>query len=178
MAPLAEALELEELPLDSPELDCVSFLQAGFWGRHKAKFGWQPRLEPLPPHLRQVEAALLSVVLADAPCLVVDREDNVVLHAGPRQQGRLLENNPNIVSRFDDREAEDLDRSAGWVDQAGRQAQKRGLAAARRSQDRNEFVAVDGHVDTAQRLEPAGSCAEHLSDAGKVDGGWRDCHRR
>lgn len=43
MAPLAEALELEELPLDSPELDCASFLQAGFWGHHKAKFGWQPR---------------------------------------------------------------------------------------------------------------------------------------
>ena len=60
-----------------------------------------------------------------------------------------------LAARLLRRHAVDRDRAAGRLLEIGDDAQQRGLAAARRADERDELAPADGEVDVGQRLRPA-----------------------
>ncbi len=61
------------------------------------------------------------------------REQHVVEHTAPRHQARALEDEAVIAERFGDFPAADRHRARRLLNEAGNDAQQRGLAAAARA---------------------------------------------
>ncbi len=75
---------------------------------------------------------------------------DVAADGPPRHQGGILEHVADPL-------AVDSHRSAGRLEQPGRNAQQRRLAAARRADDRHEFATVDAERDVGDRFVPSGN---------------------
>jgi hypothetical protein len=64
-----------------------------------------------------------------------------------------LENDPDVAMRFDNFFAAKTNFAARWRDKAGKHFQQGGFAAARWSEDDEEFAIVDREVERAQRRD-------------------------
>ena len=77
---------------------------------------------------------------------------NTVRHG---KQAVVLKHKAAIAARLAHDAAVEQHFARGRLFEAGDDAQERGLAAAARSDDRDELAAIDGQVDAAQRVELA-----------------------
>ena len=72
----------------------------------------------------------------------LQRQHHVVADRQPRQQRRILERHADAHRLGADFAARDIDIAAGRLDQPGDELEDRGLAAARRADQRDEIAAV------------------------------------
>ena len=73
--------------------------------------------------------------------------------------------------------AGNLGDAGGWLDQVADDAQKRALAAPRRTNERDELPGLDREVDVLESRHSAVPGLEDLFDVGKLDC-WRGARRR
>src|SRR6185437_4765086 len=105
---------------------------------------------------------------------------DVAQHAAPRIERRSLEDIAISAgeARLLGRDAVDLNGAAGRAFEIGDDAQQRGLAAARRPDQRHEIPFVDGEVDVAERRDRRVGGLEHEIETGDfhrgLAGGGRD----
>src|SRR5215472_2013580 len=104
-----------------------------------------------PDQLQQFERAAAGRRIGAACDLRPDHR--VVEHGAPRQQVVGLEYEAAVTARPRHRLAVDQDPPRRRRLEAGDDAQKSGLAAAARPDDRNELAGRDRQLDRAQRLE-------------------------
>jgi hypothetical protein len=132
------------------------------------EFVWQAFLEAAQAgEVQQLAGAF--AVLRPAPAEDLDREQDVVQHRSPRQQGGTLEQHRDVGARFRDRRTGDGDLAGGDRQQPGDHAEEGRLPAAGAAEDRDELTLGDVEVDAAQRLHPAGPAVEGTGHAGQPD---------
>ena len=108
--------------------------------------------------------------LVTGPACLAQAEGDVLPHVEVRKQRVALEyrvDRSPVWPHGRDVASTDVDRPLGWLLEAGDHPQSRGLAAARRADDREELAALDFEVEGADRLQ----VAEPLGDGGKADRG-------
>src|SRR5262249_33472478 len=91
--------------------------------------------------------------------------DRVGEHGAPRQKIVALEQEAAIAARAAHRASVERHFARAGSFEAGDDAQKRGLAAARRTDDRDELAALDRKIDVLQRLQ----FAERLAEMGDLE---------
>src|SRR2546430_6224924 len=91
-------------------------------------------------------------------------DDRVGKHRTPGKEIIGLEHEAAVAAWSRDRAAVEFDLPGACRLEAGDDAQKRGLAAARGADDGNEFTALDHEVDVVQRLQ----FAERLAEMGNL----------
>ncbi len=130
--------------------------------------------EILQPHQFQQLLAAGDFLRGDATVLMAHGKGQVVADVQPRQQGRSLEDDADLVTRAVHRTAVDADLAVGWPYQPGEDAQQRGLAAARGAEHRDELVAADVETGVVQRHHLAAiGGGEDLADPVEADVGAR-----
>src|SRR5262245_11169930 len=92
-------------------------------------------------------------------------DDRVGEHRAPRQKIVVLEHEAAVAARTAHGASVERDLARGGRFEARDDAQKRGLAAAGRADDRNELAAFDREVDVPQRLQ----FAERLAEMGDLE---------
>src|SRR5262249_39011949 len=92
-------------------------------------------------------------------------DDRVGEHRAPRQEIVTLEHEAAVAARTAHRASVERHLARGGRFEAGDDAQKRRLAAARRADDRNELAALDREIDVLQRLQ----FAERLAEMGDLE---------
>ena len=99
-------------------------------------------------------------------------DGDVVERRLPRHQRVLLEEVAGAPVEPGERRAEDLDRARRRRQQAGRDVEQRGLAAAGRADDGDELAGRDGEIGRRDgRIAPAAREPERDRHAGKRNGG-------
>ena len=99
-------------------------------------------------------------------------------HAAPRHERAVLEHDADIGARRVDDLAVDEDLPVGAIEQPGNQEQKRGLAAPRRAEERDEFAGRDAEIGGSERVHLVVTGAEELADRPDLDGRARCGNRR
>src|SRR5262249_10989110 len=99
------------------------------------------------------------------------RKRDVTFDGAPGIKRRRLEDITVMAfqPRLFGRDAIDQDRSGARLLQVGDDAQERGFAATRRSDERDEIAAIDLQVDVAERLHLAVAGLKGERDAARVD---------
>ncbi len=92
--------------------------------------------------------------LASRPAAQPERQPDIVEHARPRHQRRLLEDEPDIHAAR--RLPAPLDPPRRRRRQPGDQAQRRRLAAARRPEQRHEIAVRQAEIDARDGDDPVG----------------------
>jgi hypothetical protein len=99
-------------------------------------------------------------------------EADVLAHRHPGEQRVVLEHHAAVAAGAADALAVDEDLAAGWLLEAGDDAQHSGLAAAGSADQTDELALRDGRIDAAERFDLAvanGKPFGHAAD-GDVDG--------
>lgn len=104
-----------------------------------------------------------------APAEDLDREQDVVQHRAPGQQGGPLEQHGDVAAGLGDRRAGHGDLALGDRQQPGDHAEQGGLAAAGAAEDGDELALRDVEVDAAQRLDAARAAVEGTGHRGQLD---------
>src|SRR5216684_1073064 len=99
------------------------------------------------------------------------REQHVVQHRAPAQEGGSLEHHPHPVGRLLHRDPVEPDLPARAREQAGHDLHERGLAAAARAHDRHELPRRDLERGRPQRDLWAGTGRVPLLDVADLDEG-------
>ena len=116
-------------------------------GRESATAGSRPT--------RSISVATRGRPALGRPAGELERIGDVVGGRAPRQETRLLEDQPDARIGADDRRSIEEGLAAGRFEQAGDDAQERRLAAAVRADERDDPAARDGQVDAVEDRERA-----------------------
>src|SRR5258708_118648 len=84
----------------------------------------------------------------------LSRQQDIVEHAAPLQQHRLLEHDPHVARRARERHAVVEQEAARWADEPADQLEQRRLTAAGGADQRDEFVPPDREIDLRERGDP------------------------
>jgi alkanesulfonate monooxygenase len=96
-------------------------------------------------------------------------EGHVVPHPFPRKQGVLLKHHAAVRARPHDRLSVDRELARRDRQMSGQRTEQRGLAAAGRAENADEFARRDRDIEPAHRLECIDPRSERDRDIGKVD---------
>src|ERR687895_472143 len=124
--------------------------------------------------LAELPGPSMPLALGDAP--EPQRQRDVLLHRVPREEVRVLEDQPElreglVVTAFaaPQRPALDPDLTLGRPDQPGQDPQHRRLSAARLADQHDELLAADADAHVAERQRGAVTGLVALGDAVKLD---------
>ena len=81
----------------------------------------------------------------------LQRHQDVVDRAQPRQHGRVLKRHTDDLDWFDDRTTVDDDLALRRLAQAGRKFQERRLSATARANDGDKLAALERHIGLFKR---------------------------
>ena len=121
-------------------------------------------------HPEHVPDAKLALVLAERGAAQAERD--IRGDVEPRQRRVVLKHDADAVGRLaGDRPSFEVDRTLRRDGEAGDQLEQRRLAAARRTDDREELAAAKLEIERAERAQRCGRLArhEHLADAVQPD---------
>jgi len=104
-----------------------------------------------PTRFRRCDPGAVRLLALD-----LEGKADVGVEIAPGQKVRFLEDDANIGMRTGDRYAVEPDLAAGQAVQARHRPQERGLAAAGRADDRDDFIGSDIEAAAVQRQEVTG----------------------
>ncbi len=120
------------------------------------ELAWKGFLEAIEPDALQGPCCAVCR-LASIHALQIERQARIHQRRAPRHQCRFLEDETDLGFRLNE-----LNRACGWLKQSGHDAQRRGLAAARRPKQRHELAFRHRKVDAVERQR---AVVERLADA-------------